>query len=511
MTGQVVINGSNVGTALQALLDSDDIVPGSAPSYDLCKQIYAFHPLGGKMVDAPIEAAQSQGREISVVAAPDMVAKAFIDQWDADGADGHIANFGRIARIYGISSLACLDEGDPDKPLDFGKLAKIKIAFNVLDPLNTAGSLVLNQNPNSLDYQKHASIAVGGKAYARNRSVTLLNESPLYIEYVPSAYGFSGRSVYQRALLPLKSFIQTMVTDDMVSKKAGLIIAFIKGAGSVVDNLMAKVTGQKRDLLKMAVVNNVLSMGPDDKCESLNLQNLDGAFGNSRTNILKNIATASKMPAVMLENETLTEGFGEGTEDAKVIAQFVGEIRKWLKPGYDFLDSIVQRRAWNPDFLKIVREKFPEEYEGKTDDEMFFAFRDGFQAPWPSLLKEPESEEIKVADVKFKALLATADVFAPQLDPENKATLFEWVADNLNANKLLFPAPLQLDYDLLRAWTPPAAEAGPGDAAKVGTNEKLDSVAGPQPGHRGITYYEEAVARLPLKAITGGRREDAPR
>ena len=515
--GTVVVNGSNVGSALQALLDCDDIVPGSAPSYELCKQIYAFHPLGGKMVDAPIEAAQSQAREVAIANAPEDVAQAFNRQWIADDADAHIANLGRTARIYGIGSVACLTADEsPSDPLDFAKLSKAKIAFNTFDPLNTAGSLVLNQDPNSLDYQKHAGIAVGGKKYARNRSVTLMNEKPLYIEYVPSAFGFTGRSVYQRALLPLKSFVQTMITDDMVSKKAGLIMAFIKGAGSFVDNLMAKFAGLKRDLLKIAVVNNVLSLGTEDRVESLNLQNLDGAFGNSRTNILKYIATASKMPAVMLENETLTEGFGEGTEDAKVIAQFVEDVRRWLKPGYDFFDGIVMRRAWNPDFCALMRERFPDAYEGWSDDEMFYEWRENFSAPWPSLLKEPESEEIKVEDVKFKALLAIVDVVGSKLDPENFATLVESVMVNLNANKLLFPQPFELDYDLLRAWTQKAADdadaaakaalAPPADGTKTGVDEKLDSAPS---GKRPLSYYEEAVARLPLRAITGGRREDA--
>lgn len=512
----VTITGSALGTSLQNLLLADEIVPGASPSYELCKTIYSFHPLGAKMVDAPIEAAQSQSREVSVPAGPEeRVRDAFLAEWTAIGADEHIANLGRMARIYGIASIAVLTKDDKESdPLDLAKVWKQTIAFNVLDPLNTAGSLVLNQDPNALDFQKTTTIAVAGKNYARNRAVVLMNERPIYIEYTPSAFGFVGRSVYQRPLYPLKSFVQTMVTDDMVSKKAGLIIAFIKGAGSVVDNLMQRFAGIKRSLLKIAVVDNVLSMGPDDKVESLNLQNLDGAFGNSRTNILKNCATAAKMPAVMLENETLTEGFGEGTEDAKVIAQFVDGIRKWLGPAYVFFDAIVQRRAWNPDFCEIMRKEFPEEYADKTDDEMFLAWRDSFSAVWPSLLKEPESEEIKVEDVKFKALLATAEVLGPQLDPENKATLMEWVADNLNSNKLLFGSPLILDMDLLRAWTPQDVlsttdenDAEKDSVAGVGVNMKLDA-AGPGP-RRGLAYYEDAVARLPLRVVTGGRRQDA--
>lgn len=513
--GSVSINGSTLGGALNTLLLAPDILPGAAPSYELAKVLYEYHPLGKKMVDAPIEAAQSQQRKVSVGDHPDEVRDAFLKQWDKDGCDGNAANVAGTARIYGIGSLGVLTEGEESSsPLNFDKLAKQRIAFNIFDPLNTAGSLTLNQDPNSLDFQKHAEIRVAGKQYHRSRSVTILNEKPLYISYTDSAFGFSGRSVYQRALFPLKSFVQTMVTDDMVSKKAGLIIAFIKMAGSIADGLMARITGQKRSLLKMAVVDNVLSMGPDDKVESLNLQNLDGAFGNSRTNILKNIATAASMPAVMLENETLTEGFGEGTEDAKIIAKYIGGVRAWMKPIYDFLDPICQRRAWNSDFVALMQKKFPERYGEMTPDAIFYEWSSAFAAPWPNLLEEPDSEKIKVSDVKYKAALAAVEILAPMLDPDNTVKLILWLVDNMNEDKLLFGGALEIDVDDLLDFleenaqaVKDAAEAAAqggegelGDEGKGPVREKLDSAL---PGNmaRRIADMNDSVSRLPPKVM----------
>jgi hypothetical protein len=500
----VEVNGSTLGTSLQALLLADEIAPGSAPSYQLCKTIYSFHPLGAKIVEAPIAAAQSQSRKIAVGEAPEEVVKAFVDQWLKDGADGHIANVAATARMYGIASLAVLTDGvEPTIPLDYATLWKTKIGFNVLDPLNTAGSLVLNQDPNSIDFQKHAAIAVAGKPYARNRSVTILNEKPLYIEYTQSGFGFVGRSVYQRVLFPLKSFVQTMVTDDMVSRKAGLLIAMIKGAGSIVDNMMAAFAGIKRSLLKVGVVDNVLSVGPDDKIESLNLQNLEGPTGQARTNILKNIATGAKMPAVMLENETLTEGFGEGTEDAKVIAQFVDGTREWLSPLYAFFEPIVQRRAWNPEFYEIVKAKYPEAYAGKTFEVAYGEWVAAYTATWPNLLEEPESEKIKVEAVKFETILSTITTVAPLLDPENKASLISWAIDNLNENKLLFGTPLVLDLDALAAWNEERQDLEdapePGDGEKI-TGKTGASVSGGSPGARADTsHLKRAIAGLPVR------------
>lgn len=514
--GTVNINGSKLGTALQSLLEADEIVPGAAPSYQLCKVIYSYHPLGARMADSPIKIAQTKPRAVTVGGAPDAVRDAFLAQWETDDCDKHVRNVGSLARVYGIASLAVIAPNeDPATPINFEKLWKTWIAYNALDPLNTAGSLVLNQDPNSPDFQKHAAIAVAGKPYARNRSVTLMNELPLYIDYTTSAFGFVGRSVYQRPLFPLKSFVATMVTDDMVAKKAGLIVAFIKGAGSVVDNMMAKFAGIKRSLLKQGVVDNVLSMGPDDKVESINLENVDKSLTTARSNILKNIANSIDAPAVILEQDSFANGFGEGSEDAMKVANYVDGIRKWLAPVYAFLDPITQRRAWNPDFFKRMQREYPDEYGGMSYDEAFYDWTAAFSAIWPSLIEEPESELVKIEDVKFKALLATTEVLGANLDPENKATLFEWVADNLNENKLLFKHPLLLDYDLLAAWDPSAmtktTEGADGSAETIrtgvgGMNEKLDAAPNRK---RALAYYEDAIKRLPLRAITGGRRSDA--
>ena len=47
------------------------------------------------------------------------------------------------------------------------------------------------------------------------------------------------------------------------------------------------------------------------------MQNVYAAGTYSRTNIIKDIASAAEMPAKLLDNETLVAGFGEGTEDCQ--------------------------------------------------------------------------------------------------------------------------------------------------------------------------------------------------
>ena len=464
----VSVSGSSLGTSLQQLLLADDIQPGSSPSYETCKTIYSYHPLGKKMADFPVAKAQSQERDIAVTRGPEAVVEAFKAEWGRIGADALIFALGSQARVYGIASLGVkVAELPTDEPLPDGDLSKLSLAFSVFDPLNTAGSLVLNQDTSAMDFQKHRGIVVNGERYDRSRCVVLMNERPLYIEWSNSAFGFSGRSVYQRALYPLKSYVRSMITNDMVVTKAGLIITKMKQAGSIINNAMQNMFGQKRQLVQLSATNNVLSIDIDEAVETLNMQNLDGAYGLARTNILKDIATAADMPAKILDNETLVEGFGEGTEDAKQIAAFVEGIRVWLAPAYDLLDDITQRRAWNEEFFASMQESFPETYKGMNYAQAFQEWKNSFAATWPSLLIEPESQQVQTDDVKLKALISTVEVLLPVLDPENRARVFEWFQGNINENRRMFVDALDLDFEALAAYTPPQAEGGGEEGGEV--------------------------------------------
>src|ERR1019366_3584596 len=270
----ITVSSSSIPSALKEVLLCDEIDPGSDPSYTICKILYEYHPIGKKMVDAPIAMAQCQERIINIQKGPeDKVRKAFLDEWRELNADDYIANHVRLSRIYGIASIAIKVDGEADDgPLDFKKLYGKNIAFSVFDPLNTSGSLVLNLDPNAFDFLKTKGISVQGRKYDITRTCILMNEEPLYLSFTTASFGFVGRSVYQRSLYPLKSYIQSMITDDMITRKAGVLIAKMKTFGTVVDQMMQRFAGQKRQLLKEAQTDNVLSIEIDESIETLNLQ-----------------------------------------------------------------------------------------------------------------------------------------------------------------------------------------------------------------------------------------------
>jgi hypothetical protein len=498
---ELTVGGAALGTELQNLLLCDDIVPGAEASYQVCKTIYLWHPLGGKIAEAPIRKAMSQKRKISVPDAPeDRVKTAFENTWKSMKVDRYIRNAMRLARIYGISTVAAMiDDDDASAPLDYKKLGKQDLTFNVFDPLNTAGSLVLNQNPNAKDFLKPVRVSINGQAFHPTRTCVMMNEEPIYLAYTSSAFGFVGRSVYQRALFPLKSFVNTMIADDMVARKAGVIIAKLKAPGSIIDNIMARMAGIKRTLLKEAETNNVMSIEVTEEIESLNLINVNSALMQSRKDILENIAAATPMPAQMINSETFAEGFGEGTEDSKNVAQYIDGLREDMEPLYEFFTPIVQHKAWSEEFYATIQDEFPE-YKKIPHNTAFYQWKNSFTAEWPSLLIEPESEQAKAEDVRLKAILALVEILMPALDPDNKATVIEWCCDNFNSLKLLFASPLTLDFDQLIDYTIEqmvnAEQIGAGDEGPKEPAEPKPFAAQDELERPGMKRYNDAVAEM---------------
>ena len=453
----ISITGSGLTTPLQELLTGNAaIVPGQDASYQMCKDLFLYHPLGKKMTEGPINIAMSQKRKLTIPGSPEeRVREAFEQEWEKLNIDETIAQIGTVSRTYGVASCVYgLPEVSPNEAIDLKTIWDKAIYFNVFDPLNSSGSMVTNQNPNAPDFQKTTNVTGNSQPYHRSRSVVLMNERPVYIAYTSSSFGYVGRSVFQRALFPMKTFVQSMVTDDLVTLKAGLLVAMLKQAGAIIDNIMNKAAGFKRNLLREGRTGNVLSIDVTEKIESIDMHNTDVAMTVARKNCLENIAAAADMPAQMLNSETFAEGFGEGTEDAKTVVRFVEHIRQWLTPTYRFFDRIVMYRAWNPAFIQIMREEYGAEfnYGGMSDDAIFMSWVNKFNASWPSLLIEPESETAKTEDVKLKAIIELLTILAPMVDPTNKLAVIQWAIDNVNENKVMFRHMLDLDVETLKVY-----------------------------------------------------------
>jgi len=456
--GQAALGVGNgfMGSVLTRLMLTDDILPGSDPGYQTCKTIFTDHPLGLILANAPITRAQTKPRELSCkVLGEAAIVKQFMLTWDRinkSGATVLLNNLCSLSRVYCIASIGVGEVGkDLSTPLDVNRIADADLFFTVLDPLNTAGSLVLNQDPNSPDFLKVTQpIVVNGKTWHPSRTFVKINEQPIYIAWTNSAFGFVGRSVYQRALFPLKTYLEIMLANNMVAKKIALLVAKMESPSSFLDNVIGAFFGQKRGQLKSGVNGQVLSIGVDESVESLNFQNLEGPLKLIRDNVIQDIASAVPMPASIISHEAFNKGMAEGTEDAKKENSYLDYVRQDMNPAYAFIDAIVMRKAWTPEFFETLKSQHPK-LKFPPFETWLYECMSAFVALWPNLQEEPDSEKAETAKVKMESVTATAEVLIPIVDPVNAANVVQWIADNVNEMPELFAGKLDIDVDALEA------------------------------------------------------------
>lgn len=54
----------NLSSSLMRILEAEEIQPGTDIGYELCKLLWQYHPLGGKLVEKPILMAMCPRRSL---------------------------------------------------------------------------------------------------------------------------------------------------------------------------------------------------------------------------------------------------------------------------------------------------------------------------------------------------------------------------------------------------------------------------------------------------------------
>ncbi|QBY43985.1 DUF1073 domain-containing protein [Arsenophonus nasoniae] len=452
------LNSSN--SQLLSLLESTDIKPGSRAGYQLCKLLWAYHPLGGKLVEKPITMALCKPRSWSVKTDPEeRVINRFKEVWEKLNITQKIKDGFFTARCYGASAIGVgtLDKKS-DEYLDREDLREDNIFINIFDPLNVAGSMVTSQDPNSPDFQQaDLYLNIANQYWHPSRTIKIFNGSPIYLEYQSSSYGYTGRSVFLRSLYPLRSYLKTMEANETIAEKIALIIAKISQNSSVISSVMQKVGAIKRSFVKSGKNGNILQIGPNDSIESLNLTNVEGPLSKSRDQIISDIASGSDIPSILIKEEAFAEGFGEGTEDSKAISQYIDGVREAIDPVMNYFEELIQYVAWNEDFYNSLKEEFPEII---TEDykTTFYKWRDEFTASWQELVEESPNKRRESDGVVIQNAVRLYAILSPNLDPENKAIAAEWLVSIANETETYKKYPFILDLDILKEFQPTQEE-----------------------------------------------------
>ncbi|MCS4265014.1 anti-CBASS protein Acb1 family protein [Serratia sp. BIGb0163] len=448
---------ANLSSELCKILESDEIQPGTDVGYELCKLLWQYHPLGGKLVEKPITMAMCKPRLYNVETDPDeRVVRQFEKVWKRMNMSERIKNLFFVSRCYGAAAIGVGSDGTACRdPLPTFGLQEEDVYINVWDPLNAAGSMVTDQNPNSRYFQQaNKTLKISGKQWHHSRTLKIFNGTPIYLEYQNSTFGFTGRSVFQRVLYPMKSYVGTMTANDLVSQKAGVMVAKTAQNGSVISGIMAAAAKAKREIVKIARTGGVINIGTGDDIESLNLQNIDKALNAARDNIISDIASGSDVPAVLIKEEAFSNGFGEGTEDSKAISQYVDGVRETIAPVIEYFEQLVQYIAWTEDFFTSLKRDYPEII---TEDykTTFYQWRREFTAKWQELVEESPDKHRESDSKVVQQAVAIFSSVSPQVDPVNRAILADWLSNVANSTKTYGDVPLIIDMDTLSKYQPP--------------------------------------------------------
>lgn len=446
--GEVAISGGSAPPLWQLV---ERITPGYEPSYEDCKIMYVYHPLGARIIDAPIYLGFYRPRQITIDVGPqDELIAAFEAEWNRIGEIGalrYIIQTIRLSAIYGIAALgAGVPDVPTDRPLTDKEWLSPDLYFQVFDSLNTAGSLTLSQDPSNPNFLKPRHFVVNNEVYHLNRGVVLQNEDPLYIQWTSSAFGFTGRSKYMRAMYPLASYVRMMVAHNKIAEKLALLITKVKSPGSIVDRVTDSFFRKKLQQIKVAATGNVASVDIDESIETLNMMNVDASGKFATDGIINDIASGAGMPGLLLTQDSLAQGFADGSEDAKQISSYIEAYRAQQEPIFRFFDRIVQRRAWTKEFWQAMRAKYPETMRGETYAASFQKWTGAFAPKWPSMVQQSDKEELEGQQKRFDSVVKLVEVFGSMItEPQARADVIDWAAANINAQEKMFASPLILD------------------------------------------------------------------
>ena len=390
-------------------------------SYQECKEIYRFWPLGKRIASALPNFALSAPREIIFKNSPPEVVDEFLKLEKELNIDRIIRQCCIYSRIYGVSALFAVSRNvKPEEALTARLVWDNGVYFNVLDPLNIAGYYV-NQDATSWSYQRVENIRIRGSAIcARNRATLIFNDLPLYIQFTPSTFSFSGPSVYQNMTGLIKSWNRCVIALERLSTKAASII--------VKSNSMSHASGInyaaiQRNLELIRNMENDGIAGLDDKGE-IEFFQLSGVEEIDK--ITQQINTALMMalsdtPSAILLDKNLSNGLNDGTEDMKAIIMAVDNFRRLvLSPLYDFVDPYVMYSAFNPEFIEKMRKLYKSDYGKLGDLELLNLWRQDFQFEWGNLYPEPEEKVVQTQQAKIDLLLKVKELGANQKDIETE-------------------------------------------------------------------------------------------
>lgn len=363
-------------------------------SYQECKDIYTYWPLGKRIASALPTFAMSAEREVKFGNLPPVVAEVFKECCVKYNINHLIKQVAIYARVFGVAGIyVSHTKADKLKPLKNQDYENGEIGFNVLDPLVMNGATI-SQDPLSQDFQKLESFKINGHSVDANRVCAVFNDIPFYLRWVSSTFNWGSPSVYQNMYGLIKSWNRCVVALERMATKAGSVI--VKSRDTAVLNATTVEAAKKTLTLIRDMQNDGAAMiEKDGDVEFFNLTGVDVVDSIiSQMNQLILMALADTPSAILLDKD-LAQGFGEGSEDMKALLMAVDSFRaQILRPLYDFVDGVLLRVCFNESKLTELLKEYKKDIKCKSTAELRELILKEYRFEWGNLYPETEATKL---------------------------------------------------------------------------------------------------------------------
>lgn len=311
-------------------LDSELVKP---LSYSECQFLYNYIPLAKRIITNPIEISMSKMNvEYGINGKYNKLDE--LERIDLDYIKSKALEYISKVRLYGLSVIFPVVKGEKDisNPLIRSTLFEKELDYNILEPLQMTMNWDLD--PTSYSYNKLTSIGVNGKQLHRNRALALTNKNNrLFLQYNNASLSFSGLSELQIAR-PLLNLLNTSI---MSLERQMLNSSLLLLKETSVSNINTQALQKSASVLPDVKQNSVAILKNGLELEQFQLNNLE-AVTNTLHEIGKLIALSTNIPSKLFLDESLGEGFNNGSADSALIDNYLTSLRKdYVYPVMKFL------------------------------------------------------------------------------------------------------------------------------------------------------------------------------
>lgn len=390
-----------------SVYDNDELLGAYKDlTYQECRNIYRYWPLGKRVATALPNFAMSAGRSF-ISELPEV--NTALNEAAEDLKIEQLVNRAAVyARIYGLSFiyLATDKELKSDLPVTYGDIqSNLAIKFNVLDPLSAGGSITIDNDSLSPTFGLPITLRVKGRKVHTKRIHCCYNDIPLYYKFNPSSYSFSGPSIYQNMTLVIRSWNRTVIALQRLATKAASIIVKRKDTSNIT-SIQLDAINRNLSLIRQMENDGITALRVGEEAEFFSLtgvQEVD-AICNRLNSVL--MMALSDTPSGILLDKNLSTGMADGDNDMKAILISVDRFRKdILAPIYKFLDKFICYKAFSQEFLKELKETYPDLYQDFTLQQVFDDLMSKYKYKFNDLYPQTENEQADTAGKRLDNLV----------------------------------------------------------------------------------------------------------